>query len=133
MRPFEKLVSLVLVAVIWSGLAYAHNREVVRDTNLGQVFQEINREYFPGELSGVTVEWADLDQELGRVQKIRDGEFLILVDQHENTSSAEVRETLQHEACHVFVDWQEPEEHGPMFQDCMARFAHSAPGRTLIY
>jgi len=32
-----------------------------------------------------------------------------------------VRDTLQHEACHVFVDWKEPEEHGPMFQEYMKR------------
>ncbi len=122
MRPSEKLVSLVLIAVICGGLTYAHNREAVRDTNVDQVFQQINREYFRGELSGVTVEWADLDEELGRVQKIRDGDFLISVDRNENTSLAEVQETLQHEACHVFVDFQEPEEHGPMFQTCMERF-----------
>jgi hypothetical protein len=122
MRPLQQLVSLFLVAVIWSGLAYAHNREVVRDTNLDQVFQQINREYFRGELSGVTVEWADLDQELGRVQKIRDGDFLISVDRNENTSIAELRETIAHESCHVFVNWQEQEEHGPRFYECMERF-----------
>jgi hypothetical protein len=43
------------------------------------------------------------------------GEFLILVDRNENTSRAEVRRTLRHESCHVFVDRKEPEEHGPMF------------------
>jgi hypothetical protein len=48
--------------------------------------------------------------------------LLIVVDRDENTSIAKVRETLQHEACHVFVDWQEPEEHGPMFRACMNRF-----------
>jgi hypothetical protein len=34
------------------------------------------------------------------------------VDQNENTSLADVRETSEHEGCHVFVDWKEPEEHG---------------------
>jgi len=24
--------------------------------------------------------------------------------------------------CHVFVDWKESEEHGPMFRECMKRF-----------
>jgi len=24
--------------------------------------------------------------------------------------------------CQAFVDWKEPEEHGPMFQPCMKRF-----------
>jgi len=41
-----------------------------------------------------------------------------------NTSLAEVRRTLRHKSCHVFVDWKEPEEHGLMFRacTCMERF-----------
>src|ERR1700676_2403965 len=122
MRPLEKLVSLICLAVICGGLAYARNRESLRETDLNQVFQGINREYFSGELSGVQVEWRSLDGKSGEARKFSDGEFLVLVDQTENTSSGEVRETLQHEACHVFVDWKESEEHGPMFQACMNRF-----------
>ena len=49
-------------------------------------------------------------------------QIAILVRLRENTSIADVRDTLQHEACHDFVDWQETEEHGPMFQECMNRF-----------
>jgi hypothetical protein len=73
-------------------------------------------------LSGVTVEWSHLDQERGEARKLGEREFSIVVDQGENTSIADVCRTLQYEACHVFVDWQEPEEHGPMFQECMERF-----------
>jgi hypothetical protein len=122
MRTLEKLVSLVLIAVICGGLTYAHNRESLRETELGPVFEQINRESFAGELSGVWVEWSHLDQEGGEARKLGEHEFLILVDQGENTSLADLRRTLAHESCHVFVDWQEPEEHGPMFQECMKRF-----------
>jgi hypothetical protein len=50
------------------------------------------------------------------------GEFLILVDGNENTSLADVRCTLQHEAVSRDVAWKEPEEHGPMFRECMKKF-----------
>lgn len=122
MRPLEKLISLVSLAAICAGAAYAYNRESLRETNLNPVFQEINREYFAGELSGVRVAWDHLDQERGETRKFGEGDILILVDQGENTSLADVRETLQHEACHVLVDWQELDKHGPMFQACMERF-----------
>jgi hypothetical protein len=111
----------LIITVIFGGIVYAHNREVVRETNLNSVFQEINREHFGGELSGVQVEWNSLDQEYGETRESPTG-LLIVVDRNENTSIAELRKTLQHEACHVFVDFQEPEEHGPMFQACMKRF-----------
>jgi len=71
-----------------------------------------------GELSGVLVEWSYLDQKSGETRKLGEHEFVILVDRRENTSLAEVRSTLQHESCHVFLG-QESEEHGPMFQACM--------------
>jgi hypothetical protein len=122
MRIWEQLVSIAGLSVIVGGAVYGYDRESLRETNLNSVFQQINREQFGSELAGVTVEWADLDQERGESRKLGDGEFLVLVDQNENTSIAEVRDTLQHEACHVFVDWQEPEEHGPTFQACMKRF-----------
>jgi hypothetical protein len=122
MRLFEKLVSAASLSVILGGLGYAYGRESLSRTDLNPVFQEINREYFDGELSGVTVEWATLDRDSGQARKLGEREFVILVDRRENTSVADVRGTLEHEACHVFVDWKEPEEHGPIFQRCIARF-----------
>jgi len=122
MRRWEQLVSAVSLAVIFGGLAYAYERESLSRSDLNPVFQEINQEYFNGELSGVQVEWSHLDQDSGQARKFSDGEYLILVDRLDNTSFAEVRRTLQHESCHVFVDWKEPEEHGAMFQGCMARY-----------
>jgi hypothetical protein len=51
--------------------------------------------------------WSHPDQDSGQARKFSDGEFLTLVDRRDNTSFAEVRRTLQHESCHVFVDWRE--------------------------
>jgi hypothetical protein len=60
------------------------------------VFQEINREYFRGRLA--------------RRHAQNGG---VLLDRRENTSLAEVRRPLRHKSCHVFVDREEAEEHGP--------------------
>jgi len=64
-----------------------------------------------------------MDDRLGEAQKLGEHEFVIRVDRRENTSIADVRRTLEHEVCHVYVDWQEPEEHGPAFLQCMGRFS----------
>jgi hypothetical protein len=122
MRVWEQIVSVAALSFV-VGSAYAWNREHQSHADLNPVFQQINEQYFDGELSGVRVEWVRLDQESGEARKLGEHEFVILVDRRENTSVAEVRETLFHESCHIFVDWKEPEEHGPMFQECMAKFA----------
>ncbi len=55
-------------------------------------------------------------------QKIGEYDYRIWIDRRENTSIADVRDTLQREACRVSVDWKEQEAHGPMFQECMTQF-----------
>ncbi|SRR5216683_300083 len=122
MRLWEKFVSLAALSVIVGGAAYAYNREHLSHADLNPVFQQINEQYFNGELSGVTVEWQTMDNRLGEAQKLGEHDYRIWIDRRENTSIADVRDTLQHEACHVFVDWREPEMHGAMFQECMKRF-----------
>jgi len=122
MKTWEKLVSLACVSVIIGGCVYAYQREQLADTDLNSMFQEINQKYFNAGLPGVRVEWGHLDQEYGETRRFDDGKILILVDHNENTSASEVRRTLRHEACHIFVGSREPEEHGPMFRACMERF-----------
>jgi len=48
-------------------------------SDLNPVFQEINQEYFNGELFGVTVEWSHLDQDSGQARKLGEHEFVILL------------------------------------------------------
>jgi len=122
MRLWEKFVSLAALSVIVGGAAYAYNREHLSHADLNPVFQQINEQYFNGELSGVTVEWQTMDNRLGEAQKLGEHDYRIWIDRRENTSIADVRDTLQHEACHVFVDWREPEMHGAMFQECIKLF-----------
>ncbi len=122
MRLWEKLVSLAALSVIIGGATYAYNREHLSHADLNPVFQQINQQYFDGELSGVRVEWQTMDDRLGEAQKLGEHDYRIWIDRRENTSLADVRDTLQHEACHVFVDWKESEMHGSMFRECMSRF-----------
>ena len=121
-KSWERVVSLFAVAVIFSGLAYAYERQSLSRTDLNPVFQDINQEYFGGELFGVRVEWRTLDAERGEARKYGEHDFVIFVDRRENTSIADVRRTLEHEACHVAVTWREPEEHGPIFSACVKRY-----------
>ena len=122
MRLWEKFVSLAALSVIIGGAAYAYNREQLAKTDLNSVFQQINQQHFDRELSGVRVEWRTMDNRLGEAEKLGEHDYRIWIDRRRNTSIAEVRVTLQHEACHVFVDWKESEEHGAMFRGCVKRF-----------
>ena len=63
-----------------------------------------------------------MDNRLGEAQKLGERDYRIWIDRRENTSLADVRDTLQHEACHVFVDWKESEMHGLKIRECVARF-----------
>jgi hypothetical protein len=92
-------------------------------SDLNPLFDQINQQYFEGRLSGVQVEWRTMDNRLGETEKLGEHDYRIGIDRRKNTSIAGVRDTLQHEACHVFVDWQEAEEHGAMFKNCMLRFS----------
>ena len=122
MRLWKKFVSLAALSVIVGGAAYAYGRERLANTDLNPVLDQINHEYFDGELHSVTVEWRTMDSRLGEAQKLGEHDYRIWIDRRENTSISDVRDTLEHEACHVFVDWQESEEHGAMFRDCMKKF-----------
>jgi len=121
-KSWEKVVSLATLSVIVGGAAYAYNRERLSRTDLNPVFDQINQQYFDGELSGVRFEWRTMDNRLGEAEKLGEHDYRIWIDRRENTSLADVRDTLQHEACHVFVDWKESEEHGAKFLECMKRF-----------
>jgi hypothetical protein len=122
MKRWERFVSLAALSVIVAGAAYAYQRERLANTDLNPEFQRINAQFFNGELSGVRVEWRTLDSDMGEAEKLEERDYRIWIDRRENTSLADVRDTLKHESCHVYVDWKEAEEHGAMFRECMARY-----------
>jgi hypothetical protein len=119
MRLWEKFVSLAALLIIVSGTTLAWNHEHA-ESNLQRWYNRDNETFFNGKLPPVWIHFGDLTKEDA------DGEtkhnditgFEIIVD----GSSSNVRHTLRHESCHVFVDWKESEMHGAMFQECMKRF-----------
>jgi predicted SprT family Zn-dependent metalloprotease len=120
------LVSLVALAIICFGVGYAVGRERLRDPDhLHALYQETNKQFFGGQLRDVEVKSHDLTEENaeGITYQETEDKFVIVLDPKWNTSEAEALDTMRHEACHV-ATWkdEEPDPHGPKFQECMKRF-----------
>jgi hypothetical protein len=116
---------LLSLAVICFGVRYAVGRERLRDPNyLHALYQDTNKEFFGGQLPDVRVKSHDLSDEKAKGETYKETEyrFVIVLDPKWNTSNVEAVETMRHESCHVATRGQEPDEHGPRFQDCMKRF-----------
>ncbi len=124
MRTWEKLVSLTALSVIFGGAAYAYNRERLADTDLNRRYQELNRTRFDGQLPDVSVRWDNLhaDEAYGETRQFQDGSLVIVLDKYSVTTERQTESVLEHEACHVWVNWQETDEHGPKFRECMTRY-----------
>jgi hypothetical protein len=88
------------------------------------LYQQTNKEFFDGQLPDLTVKVEDLSEANaeGETYKENEDRFVIVLDPKWNTSDDEALETMRHESCHVATWGQEPDEHGPRFQDCMKRF-----------
>lgn len=118
------LVSLICLAVIISGTRYAVARETVRRADLQSEYAKISRQHFDGQLAAATVSWETLTERYGETLAFEDGSFEIRLDPDLNPDMDEMRGTLKHEACHVFVKTISPTapDHGPEFHSCMNRF-----------
>jgi SprT-like family len=123
-RLTQFLISAIAIAVIPAGARYAIARESVRDTNLHDLYQQINQESFGEKLQEVTVNWDDLTEQdaVGTTDFDENGTAVsIELDRKEITDERDLRRVLRHEACHVYVGATEI-EHGDAWQDCMKRF-----------
>jgi predicted SprT family Zn-dependent metalloprotease len=126
MRPLEKLVSIAALSVIVGGAVYAFERESLRNSDLHERYQRINREYFDAGLQDATVEWGSLTDATAKTYTYADGSARIVLDPQSNTSESDIRESLRHESCHVMthvaVEASGEDAHGPTWQKCMQRF-----------
>lgn len=119
------LVSLLSLAVICFGVCYAVGRERLRSpAHLHSVYQETNRKFFDGKLPDVVLKVEDLSDKNaeGVTYKETEDRFVIVLDPKWNTSEGEALDTMSHESCHVATWDEEPDAHGPRFQECMKRF-----------
>jgi hypothetical protein len=119
------LISLLSLAVICFGVRYAVGRERLRSPDhLHSLYQQTNRTFFDGKLPDVVLKVEDLSDKNaeGVTYKETEDTFVIVLDPNWNTSEDEALRTMRHESCHVVTWRQEPDEHGPRFQECMKRF-----------
>lgn len=119
------LVSMLSLAVICFGVRYAVGRERLRDPDhIHALYQETNSQFFDGQLPDVVVKVEDLSEERAEGETYKESEdlFVIVLDPKWNTSEDEAIHTMRHESCHVATWGEEPDEHGPRFQECMKRF-----------
>lgn len=119
------LVSLLSMAVICLGVRYAVGRERLRNSDhVHAMYQGTNREFFDGQLPDVVVKVEDLSEVRAEGETYKESKdlFVIVLDPKWNTSEDEAMHTVWHESCHVATWGEEPDEHGPLFQECMRRF-----------
>jgi predicted SprT family Zn-dependent metalloprotease len=119
MGRIELFISAIALAVIVGGARYAVGREQLRRTDLQAVYHQINRDSFDGALPAVSVEWRDLgSNEYGETDYTS-----VSINRETVTTSKQLRETMQHEMCHIRGGSDEKDIHGQAFQTCMQRFA----------
>ena len=122
-RFFQITVSAVAVGIILLGSRYAYSRESVRNVNLYELYQQINRDSFDAKLPYVSVSWADLSaQNADGITSFDDDDHPVSIelDRQRITSERDLRAVLRHDACHVSVGGKVA--HGSAWQRCMDRF-----------
>ena len=113
------------MAIVW-GVRFAIAQEHRRTPQYLQgVYQELNEKFFENTLPTARFECTDLSGEdaMGLTFRENDG-FVIQVDRKTNFSlwvDDELRDTVEHEACHAVTWGAEQDAHGPRWQACMAR------------
>ena len=81
-------------------------------------------ECFSRSLPAAWIEWADLNaDEMGRTFRDSDDDmFVILVDRKTNFwDDDDLRDTVEHETCHIATWEKDQDAHGPTWRACMAR------------
>ena len=117
------MASIVAALVILFGTRYAYSREAIRNVDLYQQYQQINRESFGAKLPYVSVSWSDLSaQDADGITSFDDNDrpVSIELDRQQITSERDLRAVLRHETCHVSVGGKVG--HGSAWQRCMDRF-----------
>lgn len=116
---------LSLVAIIW-GACFALAQERRRTPQyLQNMYDDLNAQFFEGALPTARVEWADLTnaEAMGQTFQENDDSFVIQVDRNTNFSfwiDNELRDTVEHEACHIATWAAEADSHGAKWRECMS-------------
>jgi predicted SprT family Zn-dependent metalloprotease len=123
--------TLALITIIW-GVRFIVAQERRRTPQYLQgIFQELNKQFFENALPAARFEWADLTgaDAMGQTFQESDDSFVIQVDRNSNFwDEDDLRDTVEHETCHVATWGTEQDAHGPIFQACMARIKARSHG-----
>lgn len=116
--------ALALITIVWTvrfAIVQKHRRS---PQYLQDLYGKLNEQFFEGALPTTRVEWSDLTdaQAVGQTFQENDGDnFVVQVDRRSNFwDDDELRDTLEHEACHVATWGTETDAHGPRWQECMS-------------
>ena len=121
----NRLICAFCLGVIFSGAAFAYNRESLR-ASVPSIYRETNKKFFNSELPPVPIAITDLSGEDTETETILamtrfDGSFTMDIDLNRIHSQAQLRESIEHESCHIFGGPEE-KEHGSNFRSCLKRF-----------
>ena len=125
-KTFQIAVSMACLALIGIGARYAYAREMLRNSDPHDVFVQVNRESFDGTLPDVPVRWAHIKDAYAKTRTYENGTADIVISRELVTSESRLRETLQHESCHLLTYDEAAslgeDDHGRLWQACMDRF-----------
>jgi hypothetical protein len=131
-----RLRTKILIVIALAGLAswlsgkYGERRGILTNINLQAYHEGYNEKYFDGQLpKNITVVWGNLTalDDMGLTEQRLDGSYLITIDRDTNQTDKQALLTLQHEECHIEVDYVEQvsslDDHGAPFNACLLRIA----------
>lgn len=121
---------LAIMAIVW-GVRFAIAQERRRTPRyLEAMYEELNERFFENTLPTARFEWTDLTNENAMGLTFQESEgFVIQVDRKTNFSlwtDDELRDTMEHETCHIVTWGAEQDAHGPRWQACMAHLKAQA-------
>lgn len=129
----KTLLSLLCLAILMAGSGYALGRERSRPVTLHDLYLQINRESFGGQLPDVPVTWSDLtkDQAYAVTHFDHGVPFSMEIDRATVKSESFALDVIRHEGCHIStlqqVKQRHEDPHGPTFYACMSRIQQTVP------
>lgn len=108
--------------------------DALRQEDLQQFYQQIDRESFAGKLPDVPVRWGDLTKEdaYGITHFESGVPYAMELDRHTVHSKSFAMDVIRHESCHIATNREAKQRkenpHGAAFVACMARIQDSEQG-----
>jgi hypothetical protein len=119
-------LTIITLAAIVTGAAYAYDRETVHDADLPELYREMNRDDFQNKLPYAQLRWTEIPHRYGQTTVYEDGTAFIEIDRNVVETRTELIKTLRHKGCHALTypeaKSKYEDDHGPTWQTCVQRF-----------